>query len=161
MGLSVCTFYFISDLCWLSCDHQRVNLSGTYRINRLGSVLSNQMCTSPVVSCRLFFFIAELYTTKTNDKEFNLTYNPCSCLPKFGLMTTCFTEDIAKITSVSREKIISFTDNRRKDELLWVGLVFFPLEIPTDIVLSPADDLWQQGRGDLSKGVGNISEVTH
>lgn len=42
-----------------------------------------------------------------------------------------------------------------------MGFFVFPVEIPTDIVLPPADDLQKQGRGDLSRGVGNISEVTH
>lgn len=40
------------------------------------------------------------------------------------------------------------------------GVFVFPLEIPIDIVLSPSGDE-QSGRGDLSRGVGNRSEVTH
>lgn len=42
-----------------------------------------------------------------------------------------------------------------------MGFFVFPLEIPIDLVLSPSDDLQQSGRGDLNRGVGNMSEVTH
>lgn len=40
------------------------------------------------------------------------------------------------------------------------GGFVFPLETAIDIVLSPSDDQ-QSGRGDLSRGIGNRSEVTH
>lgn len=42
-----------------------------------------------------------------------------------------------------------------------MGFFVFHLEIPIDIVLCPSNDLQQLGRGDLSRGAGSRSEVTH
>lgn len=73
-------------------------------------------------------------------------------------MTRC-SKDKAKITSVSREK--SYLLQTAGKKVSCYGFFVFHLEIPIDIVLSPSNDLQHSGRGDLSRGAGSRSEVTH
>lgn len=116
-----------------------------------------------VITVLLFVFCFVLHSRNLYKKaqwQGVQSHNPGSCLSKFSLMTTRIVPLVLrmwlKLPHFPGKKNNIFYRQQVKRWAVMRGFLFFPWRHPLTLCY-----LQQQGRDDLSGGVGNISEVTH